>query len=162
MNGNPSAGGIQIPFWEWEWAEQHKFLQQSEHNFVANEHCIGQHFIIAEGIRYVTILRDPLDRTYSHFLHEVRGYTEGASDGDPHAPPQQIQPEIWVDLLSLCDRDQMRWADRIQWEWTDNALLEKCREWTSKPYDHSHLLEQANGLPGYSHIRDAVAAMLHR
>lgn len=85
MNGNPSAGGNPIPFWDWEPAKQREFLKRPEYTFVANEHCIGRHLIIEENIRYVTIVRDPLDRTYSHFRHEVRGYTEGASDGDPYA-----------------------------------------------------------------------------
>lgn len=65
MNGNPSAGGSLIPFWEWGWTEQREFLQRPDYNFVANENCIGQHLIIAESIKYVTIVRDPLDRTYT-------------------------------------------------------------------------------------------------
>lgn len=43
MNGNPSAGGGLIPFWEWGWTEQREFLQRPDYNFVAKLHRPAPH-----------------------------------------------------------------------------------------------------------------------
>jgi hypothetical protein len=74
----------------------------------ANEHCIGQHFIVAPNIKYVTIVRDPLDRTYSHFRHEVRGYAEGACDCDPYSELMARNGFPW-----FCENliDEVPWAN---------------------------------------------------
>ena len=61
-----------------------------------------------------------------------------------YAPPGQIQPEAWVDMMALGEHDQHRWADRIDWVWQPNEILEKCRVWAGLPHDltRKYLLEE--------------------
>jgi FkbM family methyltransferase len=51
-----------------------------------------------------------------------------------YAPPDQIQPEAWVDMLALCAGDRQLYAARIDSTWTSDAILEKCSFWADLPY----------------------------
>lgn len=79
-NGNPMKDGQPLAFWEWRPDAQMEFISNFGHTFLANEYCVGEYFLIDPDIKYITVLRDPLDRAYSHFRHEVQGYKAGADD----------------------------------------------------------------------------------
>ena len=69
-NGNPVfPTGDLIRFWEWSEQAQLRFLTAGPHTFVANETGLGATPPRSDQIAYVTILRDPLDRTLSSYRH---------------------------------------------------------------------------------------------
>jgi FkbM family methyltransferase len=72
-------------------------------------------------------------------LLERCGYKVFRFEGDRwvYAPPDQIQPEAWVDMIALSDQHQRRWSDRIDWTWQPADLLEKCRFWANLPYENT-------------------------
>ena len=65
-----------MPFWEWQASEQlYLFHRLPPSDFIANERWLGQELIApgtriraAGPLKYVTVIRDPLDRIVSHFL----------------------------------------------------------------------------------------------
>lgn len=87
-----------------------------------------------------------------HSVQEVRekleslGYRVFRMEGDRwiYSPPEQVQPEAWVDMLALGESDQTRWASRIEWQWQPKAILRKCQEWAALPYGNTrdHLLAE--------------------
>lgn len=54
-----------------------------------------------------------------------------------YAPPSQIQPEAWVDMIALSSKDQRRFADRLKFEWDPAQLLERCEFWAALPYPNT-------------------------
>ena len=68
-NGNPldPLTGERIKFWEWSPAEQHHFLSSPQWQFIANELQLGTEVPFFEGVIYVTILREPIERLFSAF-----------------------------------------------------------------------------------------------
>lgn len=69
-NGNPVfPTGDLVRFWEWSEQTQLRFLTAGPHTFVANETGLGATPPRSDRIAYVTILRDPLDRTLSGYRH---------------------------------------------------------------------------------------------
>jgi FkbM family methyltransferase len=69
-------------------------------------------------------------------LLETCGYKTFRIENDRYvyAPPDQIQPEAWVDMLALGKIHQTQWSKRIDWNWPDNAMVERCHEWAASPY----------------------------
>jgi len=72
-NGNPlnPLTGERIRFWHWSLAEQHHFLSSPRWQFVANELQIGSEAPFLEGVTYVTILREPIERLFSAFQFSI-------------------------------------------------------------------------------------------
>ena len=66
-NGNPinHVTGERLKFWKWTPEEQHYFLSAGTWQLVANENQLGQKHQFFDDIRYVTIMREPLDRLFS-------------------------------------------------------------------------------------------------
>jgi FkbM family methyltransferase len=81
-------------------------------------------------------------------LLERHGYRTFRVEGDRwiYAPPGQIQPEMWVDMLALSERDQKRFAHRISTEWHPADVLNKCVEWANTPHlsTRRYLLSEIN------------------
>jgi FkbM family methyltransferase len=75
-----------------------------------------------------------------HLFAEL-GYRVFRIEGERwiHAPPDQVQPEEWVDMLALTDAHQRQWESRIDWDWTPDAILEKCRVWAELPHPNTRL-----------------------
>jgi FkbM family methyltransferase len=69
-------------------------------------------------------------------LLEAEDYRTYRVEGERwvYAPPDQIQPEAWVDMLALGAADRQRYAARIDETWAAAAVLEKCRVWADLPY----------------------------
>lgn len=88
-------------------------------------------------------------------LLEQHGYRTFRVEGDRwvYAPPGQIQPEMWVDMLALSERDQERFAHRISNEWLPGDVTKKCIEWANTPHESTrrYLLGEIN-----AHRYDAV------
>lgn len=75
-----------------------------------NISCIHGHFLpvkytgpAAEGIKYITWLRDPLERMCSHYYYWIRTYKEGQSS----ALHTKIVKEKWT-LEEFCLSEEMR------------------------------------------------------
>jgi FkbM family methyltransferase len=66
-----------------------------------------------------------------------------------HAPPGQIQPEAWLDVISIHESALDRWADRIDWSWDESAMLATCRHWMQfdQPNIIGHLMQELERLP---------------
>lgn len=73
-NGNPlnPLTGKRLAFWQWSSGEQQYLLSSSICGLIANENVLGHKMQFYEGVTYVTILRDPIDRLFSYyqFNHE--------------------------------------------------------------------------------------------
>ncbi|AMO24837.1 hypothetical protein UC35_20840 [Ramlibacter tataouinensis] len=54
-----------------------------------------------------------------------------------YAPPGQMQPEAWVDMISVHESRLDRWRDRIDWTWRREAMLEMCRTWAGLPFPNT-------------------------
>jgi len=52
-----------------------------------------------------------------------------------YAPPGQLQPEMWVDMIALSAQDQAKYAARICNHWQPDEILQKCREWAASPHE---------------------------
>lgn len=65
-----------------------------------------------------------------------------------HAPPGQIQPEAWLDVVSLSDKEQKRLKSRLKWDWPLAEIIPICQLWLNEPYPHTlkHLAEQIEAL----------------
>ncbi len=72
-NGNPInlITGERLRFWRWTEAEQRYFLTSPFWQFVANENQMGREPYFFEGVTYVTILRDPIDRLFSGYQFAI-------------------------------------------------------------------------------------------
>ena len=109
-NGNPlyAGGGPEIPYWTWDHVRQRDFLLSLGDCFIANEHALGEEFVLHPDIVYVTILRDPLDRVLSQFNAEVRGFESGARDAAPYAWLFQKKGFAW-----FCENlaSEVNWAN---------------------------------------------------
>lgn len=72
-------------------------------------------------------------------LLETIGYRTYRVEGDRwiYQPPDCIQPEMWVDMLALGERDQARYADRISSDWHPDSIVQLCRKWASLPYENT-------------------------
>jgi FkbM family methyltransferase len=68
-------------------------------------------------------------------LLESKGYKTFRIEGDKwvYVQPEQIQPEAWVDVLSISESEQERCASRISWEWPEEEIVERCRVWLNLP-----------------------------
>jgi hypothetical protein len=78
-NGNPlnPLTGRRWAFWEWDEAEQ-RYLASSQHfGLIANERELGREHEFYEGVTYVVILRDPIERMLSHFEWRYRETLKG-------------------------------------------------------------------------------------
>jgi len=66
-NGNPinPISGDRIKFWRWTPKEQHYFLSSPVWDLVANENQLGPRMKFLDGVSYVTIVREPIDRLFS-------------------------------------------------------------------------------------------------
>lgn len=66
-NGNPinHVTGERLKYWKWTPEEQHYFLTAGTWQLVANENQLGHGHEFFEGVRYIVILREPLDRLFS-------------------------------------------------------------------------------------------------
>jgi hypothetical protein len=73
-NGNPlnPLTAQRLRYWIWTPAEQRYFLSSGLCELVANENQLGPDFEFYEGVRYITILRDPLDRLFSEYQFRMR------------------------------------------------------------------------------------------
>jgi FkbM family methyltransferase len=109
----------------------------------------------------------------SHTIREVRelleshGYKTFRVEGERwvYAPPDQIQPEAWLDMLSLSEVDQRRFTDRIDWTWPESDIVDRCQRWTLQVYRHTltHLIseiERHGASPDLRHIADESARLL--
>jgi hypothetical protein len=72
-NGNPinPVSGERVKFWRWTPKEQHYFLSSPAWDLVANENQLGPRVKFLDGVSYVTILREPLDRLFSAWQFAV-------------------------------------------------------------------------------------------
>jgi len=133
----------------------------------------GRHFLAADQ---PTILFESNPMTASRANSNIRelrsaleaiGYKVFRIEGERwiYAPPDQPQPEAWVDMLALPEAQLPRWKDRIVWIWTPHELLEKCKAWSQVPHRNvkEYLLREA--LPQISdsrirkdirHLKDAL------
>jgi FkbM family methyltransferase len=110
---------------------------------------------------------DPTLRLAGHSVREVRelleqwDYKVFRVEGDRwvYAPPEQMQPEAWVDMLALSSADQERWRDRLDWQWPEPALAQRCREWAALPYPNTraYLLAEIRSRDFDASIRDEIA-----
>lgn len=66
-NGNPinHVTGERLKYWKWTPEEQHHFLTAGTWQLVANENQLGHKHEFFDGVRYIVILREPLDRLFS-------------------------------------------------------------------------------------------------
>lgn len=66
-NGNPInlVSSERLKFWRWRPEEQRYFLTSNAWQLVANENQMGRHAEFFDGVSYVTILREPIDRLFS-------------------------------------------------------------------------------------------------
>ena len=76
-----------LPFWTWSALDQARFLMSTRYNFIANERWLGPELIpsnISNGktFKYITIVRNPLDRIVSHYFYakNFSGSSVQASD----------------------------------------------------------------------------------
>jgi hypothetical protein len=72
-NGNPinPITGDRLKFWRWTPKEQHYFLSSPVWDLVANENQLGPRMKFLEGVSYVTVLREPIDRLFSAWQFAV-------------------------------------------------------------------------------------------
>lgn len=72
-NGNPinPLTGERLRYWHWPREEQQHFLSSDVWQFVSNEEHLGRTFEFFAGVTYVTILREPIDRLFSHWQFAV-------------------------------------------------------------------------------------------
>jgi FkbM family methyltransferase len=68
---------------------------------------------------------------------EARGYRTFRVEGSRwvYAPPEQPQPELWVDVLALKPFHQRRFADAIDEFWDHDVMRDRFRIWGSLPHD---------------------------
>src|SRR6185312_15252061 len=73
-NGNPlnPLTSKRLRYWTWTPAEQRYFLSSGLCELVANENQLGADFEFYADVRYITILRDPLDRLFSEYQFRMR------------------------------------------------------------------------------------------
>ncbi|MEO1469595.1 MAG: hypothetical protein AAFV86_11085 [Pseudomonadota bacterium] len=69
-NGNPFCDGQLIEFWNWPLARQQAWMTSGRFDFFANETAIGSEMPSPLLVDYITVLRDPIDRVHSHYVHE--------------------------------------------------------------------------------------------
>jgi hypothetical protein len=110
---------------------------------------------------------DPMLRLAGHSVREMRELLEAWDykvfrvEGDrwTYSPPEQMQPEAWVDMLALSSADQKRWHDRIEWHWPDAAMVQRCREWAGLPYPstRAYLLAEIRSRDFDASIRNEIA-----
>lgn len=83
-NGNPlnPLTGKRLAFWQWSPGEQQYLLSSPICGLIANENVLGRKMEFYEGVTYVTILRDPIDRLFSYyqFNHERPDKEESLED----------------------------------------------------------------------------------
>jgi hypothetical protein len=72
-NGNPinPLTGERLKYWYWSREEQQYFLSSELWQLVSNEEHLGRTFEFFSGVTYVTILREPIDRLFSHWQFAV-------------------------------------------------------------------------------------------
>lgn len=75
-NGNPhlSSDVSKLRFWTWSPGDQLAFLRSGAAEMYCNETVIGPTMLSDPGFAYVTVLRDPLDRTLSQYHHHCRAH----------------------------------------------------------------------------------------
>ncbi len=77
---------------------------------------------------------------------ETFGYRVFRPEGDRwiYTPPEEIQPEAWVDMIALNERHQARWSSRIDWHWPIGSIVQKCAFWAALPFPNTklHLLRE--------------------
>jgi FkbM family methyltransferase len=110
---------------------------------------------------------DPTLRLAGHSVREVRELLEAWDykvfrvEGDRwvYSPPEQMQPEAWVDMLALSSADQKRWYDRIEWHWPESTMVHRCREWAGLPYPNTraYLLTEIRSRDFDVSIREQMA-----
>ena len=72
-NGNPYDEKDKIiPFWNYDKDKLLKFFDKKDFTFCANETCL-KHLHTDPKIKYVTVLRHPLDTILSCYHHELNG-----------------------------------------------------------------------------------------
>ena len=77
---------------------------------------------------------------------EELGYQVFRIEGDRwiHSPVGEVQPEGWVDMIALGERQRRRWAGRIDSKWEPEAIFAKCLAWSQLPHANTrqYLLEE--------------------
>lgn len=95
-------------------------------------------------------------------LLETFGYKTYRVEGDRwvYAPPSQIQPEAWLDMLSLSSADQKRFTHKIDLVWAEEKIAERCQEWTGFRHSHTlrHLIEQISVHDNPAKLAEALEA----
>jgi hypothetical protein len=73
-NGNPlnHLTSNRLQFWTWRPEEQRYLLSSDLCELIANENQLGAEHQFFEGVTYITILRDPLDRLFSEYQFRSR------------------------------------------------------------------------------------------
>jgi FkbM family methyltransferase len=79
-----------------------------------------------------------------------------------YAPPGQMQPEAWVDMISVHESKLDRWHERIDWAWNREAMLDLCRTWAQLPYPNTraYLSHQIRARMGSDQEFAAIADQL--
>lgn len=80
-NGNPlnPLTGERLKFWRWTPPEQQYFLSSALWGLTANENRLHRNFQFFEGVVYVTILREPIDRLFSAYQYSIAKPGKGIS-----------------------------------------------------------------------------------
>jgi hypothetical protein len=78
-NGNPlnPLTSNRLQFWTWGKEEQRYLMSSDLFGLIANENQLGPHHQFFEGVTYITILRDPLDRLFSEYQFRSRSPEKG-------------------------------------------------------------------------------------
>ncbi|MFN7883548.1 MAG: hypothetical protein ACK5PF_11125, partial [bacterium] len=79
-----------------------------------------------------------------------------------YAPPDQIQPEAWLDVISLADKDRERLSERIDIDWRKEDILKRCEEWLGFKHEHTlkHLISEMRSC-GASEQFEGIARRAH-
>lgn len=79
-----------------------------------------------------------------------------------YAPPDEIQPEAWVDMVAISERDQARWSDRLRRTWEPAEILQCCETWAALPHSNTraYLAEEISRREIPPSIAPALEAMV--
>lgn len=82
-NANPMENGRIIPFWNYEGQEHYDFLLNGDYTFIANEGGLGKEHLIHPSIKYVAVIRNPMDILLSNTRHDDRSSKTKVDYSDP-------------------------------------------------------------------------------
>ncbi len=62
---------------------------------------------------------------------EAHGYRTFRTEANKfvYCPPNELQPEAWIDLVALPEKRQHDFAARIEEAWNETSFVQRCLEW---------------------------------